>query len=618
MDRFAALRRRLNRALTTFRVLVPSQSLKQSALPLSSAPPRLVPHQGGRANHHRGDRCRLSWPFLLGIVLGLLLVGLSPSWAQTPLDKLPPSPAAESSDADAATSPEETTPLSPQEPLERALVTLDGRKLFTVAGRGSQAAQVRAERITAALQGYVSQSPLPKITTRTTDTGATVLVGETTLIQVTPEDGQLANSAPVAPRALARRWATDIRQALEAAQEQRTPESRYRSLSIASLVLGAATAVYWWTRRFQERIASHLFEQIRDLISGKASDPSLPQIVNVLAGLGLILARLGLVVAAVIYAINRFPTISGPTYTIARRTVNAFVAPIFPLGDNDYSIVDLLILMVALVGVVIAARVVSNLLRSRVLRVTGLSSGSQAAIATLSRYSFIALGSLVLLQVWGLDLSSLTLLASALGFGIGFGLQNIARDFSSGLVLLFERPLQVGDFLEVGEFVGTVNHIGARSTHIKTLDQISVIVPNSYFLENQVINWSHENPLSRISIPVGVAYSSDPELVRQVLLEAGKTQASVVKMPPPQVFFKGFGDSALSFELLVWIMEPHRHPTIKSDLYFAIFKRLADQGIEIPFPQRDLHIRTGTASTNLESPDGMRPRLPMAEEDRRK
>ena len=161
--------------------------------------------------------------------------------------------------------------------------------------------------------------------------------------------------------------------------------------------------------------------------------------------------------------------------------------------------------------------------------------------------------------------------------------------------------------------MGTVNRIGARSTHIKTLDQISVIVPNSYFLENQVINWSHENPLSRIAIPVGVAYSADPEVVRQVLLEAGKAQSSVVDMPPPQVFFRGFGDSALNFDLLVWIMEPNRHPTIKSDLYFSIFKRLADKQIEIPFPQRDLHIRTGALPARLGSPDGMRPSSPAAE-----
>ncbi|MGF1534995.1 MAG: mechanosensitive ion channel family protein, partial [Elainellaceae cyanobacterium] len=374
----------------------------------------------------------------------------------------------------------------------------------------------------------------------------------------------------------------------------------------AGIVLSLAAALYWWTRRFQERIASHLFQQVRDLVSGKASDPSLPQLLNLLAGLGLILARIGLVVAAIIYAINRFPDVSGPTYTIGRRVLSTFTSPIFPLADNAYSVVDLLILVGALVGVVIGARLLSNLLRSRVLKIAGLSSGSQAAIATLSRYTLIAIGSIVLLQVWGLDLSSLTLLASALGFGIGFGLQNIARDFSSGLVLLFERPVQVGDFVEVGEFVGIVNRIGARSTHIKTLDQISVIVPNSYFLENQVINWSHENPLSRIAIPVGVSYNADPKLVREVLLEAGRDQSGVVKIPPPQVFFKGFGDSALNFELLVWIMEPNRQPLIKSDLYFAIFEQLSQKEIEIPFPQRDLHIRTGKLPTELGSPDGMR------------
>jgi len=573
-----------------------------------------------------------------GIVIGLLLVllALQPGWAQNPWEKLipaapssAPEPAGPGQDgaqsgsdsadklpaddlpadapASSNSSGDSSSDLSSDSALERATVTLDGRKLFTVTGRDAQTAQSRAERITGTLQSYVNQTPLPKVTKQQTNDGISILIDNTPLLRVTPTDGQFSEDEPPStPSQRADQWVVDIRRALEQAQQQRTPESRQRSLLIAGAILGLAIAMYWWTRRFQKRIATHLVEQIRDLLSGDTEDPSVPQLLNLLAGIGLILTRMALVVAAIAYAISLFPTVSGPVYVVSRRVLDSFVSRTFPLGNETYSVVDLLILAIALVGVVIGARLLANLLRLRVLSLAGLSSGSQAAIATLSRYTLTALGSIVLLQVWGLDLSSLTLLVSALSFGIGFGLQNIARDFGSGLILLFERPIQVGDFLEVGEFVGTVNQIGARSTHIKTLDQISVIVPNSYFLENQVINWSHENPLSRISIPVGVSYNADPNAVRAVLLEAGKAQSRVVKMPPPQVFFKGFGDSALDFELLVWIMEPNRNPTIKSDLYFTIFALLAQKGIEIPFPQRDLHIRSSSLPTGLGSPDGMR------------
>ncbi|MGB3614815.1 MAG: mechanosensitive ion channel domain-containing protein [Elainellaceae cyanobacterium] len=586
-----------------------------------------------------GQRAKLVY----GVALGLLLVllTLSPGQAQSPWEKLltPPTSTApdsesapseadieagadieasrETASGNAATSPTSSlsnAPTQDDSTIERATVTLDGRKLFTVTAQDSQTAQSRAEKITQQLQSYVSQTPLPKVTVQQTEKRVSILVDEALLVRITTADGQLDDSgAVIPPSQLARIWAKDIRQALEQAQQQRTPESRRKSFIIAGTVLALAALMYWWTRRFQKQIATHLIEQIRDLLSGNADDSSVPQLLNLLAGIGLILARMALVVAAIAYAISLFPTVSGPVYMIGRRVLDSFVSRIFPLGNKTYSAVDLLILAVALVGVVIGARLLSNLLRSRVLSIAGLSSGSQAAIATLSSYTLIALGSIVLLQVWGLDLSSLTLLASALSFGIGFGLQNIARDFGSGLILLFERPIQVGDFLEVGDFVGTVNQIGARSTHIKTLDQISVIVPNSYFLENQVINWSHENPLSRIAIPVGVSYNADPNMVREVLLEAGRDQSRVVKMPPPQVFFKGFGDSALDFELLVWIVEPNRHPTIKSDLYFTIFALLAQKGIEIPFPQQDLHIRSGSLPVNLGSPDGMRQSYPSTE-----
>jgi small-conductance mechanosensitive channel len=206
----------------------------------------------------------------------------------------------------------------------------------------------------------------------------------------------------------------------------------------------------------------------------------------------------------------------------------------------------------------------------------------------------IFLGTIVVLQLWGLDLSSLTILASVVGVGIGLGLQGIAKEFISGLVLIFERPIRVGDFVNIGELMGTVERISVRSTEIRTLDELSIIVPNSRFLEAEVVNWTHHSPVSRLKIPVNVAYGSNLSVVRSALIDAAKEHADVLAEPSPRVFFKGFGDNSLNFELLIWIAEPRHQFRIKSDIYFRIEAILRHRHIEMPFPQRDLHVRSGS------------------------
>ena len=252
-------------------------------------------------------------------------------------------------------------------------------------------------------------------------------------------------------------------------------------------------------------------------------------------------------------------------------------------------------------GVFIGSTTATNLLRSRVLNFLRISRGAQEAIAVIFKYALVAIATVILLQVWGIDLSSLAILASALGVGIGFGFQDIAKNFGSGIVLIFERPIQVGDFIEVGNYMGNVESIGARSVTIRTLDRISIIVPNSRFLESEVINWSHHNPISRIHLPVGVSYSSNPHDVKKALLEAADNYPEVIRVPQPQVFFMGFGDNSLDFELLVWINKPSLQALTRSDLNFRIEASLRKHKIEVPFPQRDLHVRSGELPLKLSS-----------------
>ncbi|QQS45720.1 MAG: mechanosensitive ion channel [Acidobacteriota bacterium] len=221
-----------------------------------------------------------------------------------------------------------------------------------------------------------------------------------------------------------------------------------------------------------------------------------------------------------------------------------------------------------------------------------LDAGLRFTILRILHYLIIAFGVLYGLKIgFNADLTSIAVLVGFLSVGIGFGLQYIASDLISGLILLFERPIRVGDRLKLGDIEGRVENIQIRTTLIITNDNIAVIVPNSDLVRGQLINWSYSNHNVRIRIPVGVSYSSDLEVVSRALIEVGNSVSDVLADPAPKAQLRSFGDSSIDFELLVWISEPHKHPQIRSDINFAIARTFRERGIEIPFPQRDLHIR---------------------------
>jgi small-conductance mechanosensitive channel len=218
--------------------------------------------------------------------------------------------------------------------------------------------------------------------------------------------------------------------------------------------------------------------------------------------------------------------------------------------------------------------------------------GIRIAVGTIIRYIVLIIGIIVLLQSAGINLSAITVLAGALGVGIGFGLQNITNNFVSGIIILFERPIKVGDRIELGEVSGDVVNISMRSTTIVTNDNISIIVPNSDFISSKVINWSHTDRNIRFNFPIGVSYNEDPQKVKKLLLEVAAQNKGVLNEPQPEVLFKGFGDSSLDFNLRVWTREYINRPyVLRSQIYYAVFEKFKEHGIEIPFPQRDLHIK---------------------------
>ncbi len=235
----------------------------------------------------------------------------------------------------------------------------------------------------------------------------------------------------------------------------------------------------------------------------------------------------------------------------------------------------------------------------KLLEHSKIELGVRIAVGTIVRYVILVIGFIVLLQTVGIDLSALTILAGALGVGIGFGLQNITNNFVSGIIILFERPIKVGDRIEVGDVYGDVVNISMRSTTVVTNDNIAIIVPNSDFISTKVINWSYTDRNVRSNIPLGVSYGSDPEKVKKLLLEVADKNEWVLKNPKPDVLFTEFADSSLNFSLRVWTREYINRPKVlKSDLYFEIFKKFKENKIEIPFPQRDLHIKTTEFTVN--------------------
>ncbi len=265
--------------------------------------------------------------------------------------------------------------------------------------------------------------------------------------------------------------------------------------------------------------------------------------------------------------------------------------PLIVAGKNQFSLATIVFLIILLLGVFFSSRALSEWIKQRLLMQLGFDTGTRETIAALIGYVLTGLGFVIVLQTAGLDLSSLAVLAGVLGIGLGFGFQNLVSNFVSGLTLLFEQPIRVGDFVEVSGLLGTVEKISIRSTIVRTLDGIFVIVPNNRFIENNIINWSYRDPQSRIHLPIGVAYGTSPVLVTEVLLNAARSEPRVLSYPAPKVWLKDFGDNALKFELLVWIDRPQDVEVIKSALNFLIEQELRQRNIEIPVPQRDLKIR---------------------------
>ena len=278
----------------------------------------------------------------------------------------------------------------------------------------------------------------------------------------------------------------------------------------------------------------------------------------------------------------------------------------YKFGSITFTLGDVLRFVFILIVAFVTTSIISFLFDSGEVnfKLIKLPKGVPAAISLVVRYFIIGFGIVLALSSLGIDLSKFNLMAGALGLGIGFGLQTVISNFVSGLILVFERPIHVGDTVEVNNLLGTVNRIGVRSSSVITFDGAEVVVPNNNLIANDLINWTLSDSIKRVEILFGTTYGSDPNQILEILTNAAKSNKDTLKDPEPQALFSQFGESSLDFKLRFWV---HYEVGLqaKSDVSIEVYNQFAKHGIEIPFPQRDLHIKNmpDTASETKPLPE---------------
>lgn len=277
---------------------------------------------------------------------------------------------------------------------------------------------------------------------------------------------------------------------------------------------------------------------------------------------------------------------------IFRALDSALHYELFKLNNTSITFASLVMFVVVVLVFFVVSRFLNRYLLRKLLSRFSIAQGVQFTMRRIIHYLIMIIGTVTAFQFIGIDLSGLAVIFGLLSVGIGFGLQNLTSNFISGVILLFERPINVGDRITVGDTEGDVLSINMRSTTISSLQNISIIVPNSDFISSQVINWSHGDPRVRLDIDVGVSYNSNLDTVIKALVEVAEEHPGVLDNPRCNVLFRGFGDSAWNLTLCAWISNPKGHHQIRSELNGNIVRKFREYGVEIPFPQHDLHVRS--------------------------
>jgi small-conductance mechanosensitive channel len=265
---------------------------------------------------------------------------------------------------------------------------------------------------------------------------------------------------------------------------------------------------------------------------------------------------------------------------------------LFALSTTPVTIESILVVLVTILIFFIVSRILNRKILDRLFIRLKIDESTRFTMLRMSHYIIMVIGVVFAFTNIGVDLSGFGVIFGLLSVGIGFGLQNVTSNFVAGLILLFERPIKIGDRVTVAGTEGDVMEINIRSTTIRSLNNVSIIVPNSEFVSTNVVNWSHGDTKIRLDVEVGVSYNSDLDKVLSVLRTVADEHQQVLKRPEADVLLTGFGDSSWNMTLRAWISNPKYHHKIKSELNCAIVRKFHEHNIEIPFPQRDLHLRS--------------------------
>jgi small-conductance mechanosensitive channel len=468
----------------------------------------------------------------------------------------------------------------------KAHVALDGRELYEVRGAGGFSAGERARLTSQALaetldEAIATGAPIiVDIVEEGNHLGLQARVGDQGepryLVTVTTD----AAMPGISPERLAQRWQRNTQANFDLALLERTPG--YMATATKLTLLGGAIAV---------ALQAGLFtlmrrQRRRHLRQGR------PETQGSWSILGLRLAQIAVWIAAVAWIANLFPLSRRWLYWVDCLIRLLFTAPLIRTGEaGGVSLLQLVGVAVGIALVWQVARWIAWVLRAYILTAAGVDRTWQGSTSTFVQYGVVAIGALAILSVVGIDLGAIAIVLGAFGVGIGFGLQNIAKDFISGIIMTFERPVKVGELVQVGDTQGLVMRVGPRVTEISHIDRHIMLVPNSRFIEDIVLNWNRSG-LTRVKVYVGVSYGADIEFVKAVMLEAiQQPNPDILRHPPPKVKFRTFDESSLNFRAVVFIRDPLKQPKVRAWIHDRIKAAFEHYGIEVPFPQRDLHVK---------------------------
>ena len=468
--------------------------------------------------------------------------------------------------------------LSPVRALDaKAPVVLDGREILEVGSLGSATAEERAAFITSTLNSVLADSinseipPVVKVEEQERDT--LLLVDSYPVLRVTEND----LSSAMFPEIQARMWQKQLQQNLNQSWQERQPSYTKLALKKVAIAFGICFLL--------QLIVVAVFRYVMRL---KLNNPQRQW--HSVQLLSLVLLQVGIWGAFITYGIRLFPTTRSWLYHTLKLTDSTFNATMFELGEETVSLSRLLWLGLTIVVLWIGVGWFVSILKSRLFPLTGAEQSHQDAIAFFVRYGLLFVGSILILNAGGVDFQSLTILLGTLGVGIGFGLQNIVKDFISGLILIVTRPIKVGELVQVGDFQGLVQHINARTTEISSIERYIITIPNSRFIEGEVLNWNRSG-LTRVKAYVKVPLGSDIDYVYRVLLAAASVEhPDILRHPPPKVKFREYKEDGLQFRLVAFIRDPLKQPKVRTHLYNQIEKYLREYGIEVPRPQQDFNL----------------------------